>query len=119
MPSFDDALGINPATGKASTWGEQERIAANYSFYNWQIIRDIDAKITNLVGAIAAMAQGEDLDEAKLLAGIEASAAAGAKAGAAAALAELETIVRDVAGLNAEELLDALRARLGPASTLP
>lgn len=112
MPSFDDALGINPATGKASTWGEQERISTNYSYYTWDIARAIDAKITGLVGAINALAAGEDFDEAKLLAGIETAAATGAQAGTTAALADIEGIVRDVAGVNADAILDALRARL-------
>lgn len=39
------------------------------------------AQITNLVGAIAALASGEKFDEAKLLAGVQAAAEAGVKAG--------------------------------------
>ena len=39
------------------------------------------AQIKGLVGAIAALAKGESLDEAKLLAGVQAAAEAGVKAG--------------------------------------
>lgn len=45
------------------------------------------AQIKALVGAIAALSKGEKFDEAKLLAGVKAAAEAGAKAGAAGALA--------------------------------
>ncbi|WP_459332406.1 N-acetylmuramoyl-L-alanine amidase [Arthrobacter sp. Hz1] len=38
-----------------------------------------DAQINSLVGAIAALSKGESFDEAKLLAGVKASAAAGVK----------------------------------------
>ena len=48
-----------------------------------------DAQIKNLVGAVAALAKGEDFDEAKLLAGVQASAAAGVKS----AIASIETTV--------------------------
>ena len=41
------------------------------------------AQIKGLVGAIAALAKGEQLDEAKLLAGVQAAAEAGVKAGIA------------------------------------
>lgn len=70
------------------------------------------AQVSNLIGAVKAMAQGEDFDEAKLLAGVEASAAEGAQKGTAAALVALEDVIRDVAGVNADEILAALKAAL-------
>lgn len=48
-----------------------------------------NAQITNLVGAIAALAKGQPFDQAKLLAGIQASAAAGVKD----AIASIDTTV--------------------------
>lgn len=48
-----------------------------------------DATIKNLVGAVAALAKGETFDEAKLLAGVEAAAAAGVKA----AITSIDTTV--------------------------
>jgi hypothetical protein len=47
------------------------------------------AQIANLVGAVAALAKGEEFDEAKLLAGVRAAAEAGVKT----AIASIETTV--------------------------
>jgi hypothetical protein len=47
-----------------------------------------NAQIAGLVGALKAVANGEKFDEAKLLAGIQAAAKAGAKEGSAEALGE-------------------------------
>lgn len=47
------------------------------------------AQVSNLVGAVAALAKGEDFDQAKLLAGVQAAAAAGVKA----AIDSIETTV--------------------------
>lgn len=47
-----------------------------------------NAQIGGLVGALKAVANGEKFDEAKLLAGIQAAAEAGAKKGAASAIGE-------------------------------
>lgn len=115
-----DKLGVNPATGKASSVGEKIDIAGNYSFYNWNYLRDIllvklpalEAQIKGLVGAVNALANDEDFDEAKLLAGVRTASETGARAGATTILREIEGIIRETAGINAESVLDALRERL-------
>lgn len=48
-----------------------------------------NAQITNLIGAIASLAKGQPFDQAKLLAGVQASAAAGVKD----AIASIDTTV--------------------------
>jgi hypothetical protein len=48
-----------------------------------------NAQIANLIGAVAALAKGEEFDEAKLLAGVRAAAEAGVKT----AIASIETTV--------------------------
>lgn len=81
VPSFDDPLGVNPATHKPETFGEQVKIASSYAFQSWELLIAQRAQIAALVGAVAALSKGEPFDEAKLLASIEQSAAAGIKAG--------------------------------------
>lgn len=54
--------------------------------HNQTLIAQQSAQIKALVGAIAALAKGEKFDEAKLLAGVQAAAEAGSRAGAATAL---------------------------------
>lgn len=86
----------------------------------------IDAAATriialNIAGAVAALGQGETFDEAKFLAGVEASAEAGARAGAVTALADIEVVIRDVLadvdGVDADEVAAATVARIGALFT--
>lgn len=55
-----------------------------------------NAQIKNLISALAAVAKGEPLDEAKLLAGIQASAEAGVKAGIADGTVDVNVTVGGV-----------------------
>lgn len=82
--------GVQPKEGRTDTtlamqigWLDTQFTAV----YNQQAAAQ--ATIANLVGAVAALAKGEEFDEAKLLAGVRAAAEAGVKN----AIASIETTV--------------------------
>lgn len=78
---WNRALGSNPADGKTPvTAGYSLEIARNYAFRAWQYAyenRAVSAQVENLVGALKAVAEGEQFDEDKLLAGIREATAQG------------------------------------------
>lgn len=71
--------------GKTSLGNEMRWIASNFR----TIRASNDAQTKSLISALAAVAKGEPFDEAKLLAGVQAAAAAGVKA----AIDSIETTV--------------------------
>jgi len=114
--NLTDIIGTNPATGKPSTVSEALQIARNYAYQAWKVGLSQGAQVSNLIGAVAALAGGEAFDETKLLAGVQASASKGARAGTTAALADVDGIVRDaladVAGADADAIVALIAARL-------
>lgn len=95
MAQYDDIMKKLTAIGKdaRNTWsgvwtGGTNIDGQKFKFgilpivaHNQTLIASQSAQIKALVGAIAALAKGETLDEAKLLAGVQAAAEAGVKAG--------------------------------------
>ena len=114
--NLTDVIGTNPATGKPSTVSEALQIARNYAYQAWKVGLSQGAQVSNLIGAVAALAGGEAFDEAKLLAAVQASASKGARAGTTTALADVDGIVRealgDVAGADADAIVALIAARL-------
>lgn len=94
VAQYDDIMDKLTAIGKdaRNTWagvwdgGSHEGQKFKYGIlpivaHNQTLIASQSAQIKALVGAIAALSKGEALDEAKLLAGVQAAAEAGVKAG--------------------------------------
>lgn len=108
----DTSVTTNPITNKPVTTGYALQIASHYAYRGWELEIKQRAQIDNLIGAVAALSKGEQFDEQKLLNGVKAAAKAGAAEATAAILATVEDVLREQADINADEILDALKARL-------
>ncbi len=103
-----------PATKNDSAYPKGFSLAAEYLWYdarrlgvvNNDLLRKQSAMLTNLSGAVAALAAGEKLDQQKMLDGIRATAAE--------SFAEIEDVIRGavVAAIEAQDITAEVRAGL-------
>ncbi len=72
-------------------------------------VRELQASVRGLVGAVTAMAQGETFDEAKLLAGVQEAAREGARVEAGELAEHLAPALAEALNLDPDTIRDAVR----------